>query len=65
MKETEEKRNQLNLELRNVLAIIDMIDGVSNNYENYVENTLNEDQFLDQQIKLIREVKNRLLNIFK
>lgn len=65
MKETEEKRNQLNLELRNVLAIIDMIDGVSNNYENYVENTLNEDQFLDQQIKLIREIKNRLLNIFK
>lgn len=43
----EEKKNKLNLELRSLLAIIDMIDGNKKNYENYIINTLNEEQFLD------------------
>ncbi len=61
----EEKKNKLNLELRSLLAIIDMIDGNKKNYENYIINTLNEEQFLDQQIKLVSEAKERLINIFK
>lgn len=61
----EEKKNKLNLELRSLLAIIDMIDGNKKNYENYIINTLNEEHFLDQQIKLVSEAKERLINIFK
>lgn len=61
----EEKKNKLNLELRSLLAIIDMIDGNKKNYEDYIINTLNEEQFLDQQIKLVSEAKERLMNIFK
>ena len=65
MNEIEHKRNQLNLDLRSLLAIIDMIDGKTKDYEDYVENTLNESQFLDQQLQLVVEAKNRLLGIFK
>lgn len=65
MNEIEQKRNQLNLDLRSLLAIIDMIDGKTKDYEDYVENTLNESQFLDQQLQLVVEAKNRLLSIFK
>lgn len=65
MNEIEQKRNQLNLDLRSLLAIIDMIDGKTKDYEDYVENTLNESQFLDQQLQLVVEAKNRLLGIFK
>lgn len=65
MTETEEKRNKLNLEIRSLLSIIDFIDGTSNEYEDYITNSLDENGFLDQQIKLIMEAKERLLNIFK
>lgn len=65
MNETEEKRNKLNLEIRSLLSIIDFIDGISNEYEDYITNSLDENGFLDQQIKLIMEAKERLLNIFK
>ena len=65
MNEIEQKRNQLNLDLISLLAIIDMIDGKTKDYEDYVENTLNESQFLDQQLQLVVEAKNRLLGIFK
>ncbi len=61
----EEKRNQINLELRLLLSIIDMIDGVENQYPDYVENTMTEEEFLDQQLMLVVEAKTRLLNIFK
>ena len=63
--EIESKRNELNLDIRGVLAIIDMIDGKTRKYEDYVENTLNENDFLDQQIKLTKEIKERLISIFK
>ena len=63
--EIEDKRNQLNLELRSLLAIIDLIDGKNVIYEDYISNSLDEIGFLNQQMKLIIDAKNRLLNVFK
>ena len=61
----EEKKNALNFEIRALLSIIDMIDGVSNEYPDYVENSLTEEEFLDQQTMLAREARERLSNMFK
>lgn len=61
----EEKRNKLNLEIRKILAIIDMIDGNKKEYEDYETNSLNEIGFLDQQLKLVKEIEDRLVTIFK
>lgn len=61
----EEKRNKLNLDIRDILAVIDLIDGKEKEYEDYITNSLDENGFLDQQIKLVEEVKERLINIFK
>lgn len=61
----EEKRNELNLEIRKILAIIDMIDGNKKEYEDYEINSLNEIDFLDQQLKLVKEIEDRLVSIFK
>ena len=61
----EEKRNKLNLDIRGILAVIDLIDGKEKEYEDYITNSLDENGFLDQQIKLVEEVKERLINIFK
>ena len=65
MNKVEEKRNKLNLELRGLLAVIDLIDGLKGEYLDYEENTLNEEVFLDEQLKLVAEAKSRLVNIFK
>ena len=65
MNSIEEKRNILNLEIRKILGIIDLIDGKQNNYEDYITNSLDENGFLDQQIKLVKEANERLVNIFK
>lgn len=62
---TEEKRNKLNLEIRSLLSIIDLIDGNNKEYEDYITNSLDEIEFLEQQIKLVNEAKERLINIFK
>ena len=56
---------QLNLDIRGILAVIDLIDGKEKEYEDYITNSLDENGFLDQQIKLVEEVKERLINIFK
>ena len=61
----EEKRNKLNLEIRSLLSIIDLIDGNNKEYEDYITNSLDEIEFLEQQIKLVNEAKERLINIFK
>lgn len=61
----EEKRNELNLSIRELLAIIDMIDGNTAEHKNYIENTLSEYDFLTQQIELVNNAKTRMLNIFK
>lgn len=61
----EEKRNELNLEIRGLLAVIDLIDGNKKEYEDYIANSLNEIGFLEQQIKLVNEAKERLISVFK
>lgn len=61
----EEKRNELNLEIRGLLAVIDLIDGNKKEYEDYITNSLNEIGFLEQQIKLVNEAKERLISVFK
>lgn len=65
MKQVEELKNQLNLELRSLLLIIDMIDGLKGEYLDYKENSLDEEKFLLEQLKLVVEAKTRLTNIFK
>ena len=61
----ENLRNQLNLEIISVLTIMDMIDLKKKNYDNYIKNSLNEEEFLKKQIELVQDLKNRLVNIFK
>lgn len=61
----EEKRNELNLEIRGLLAVIDLIDGNKKEYEDYITNSLNEIGFLEQQIKLVNGAKERLISVFK
>ncbi len=61
----EEKRNKLNLDIRGILSVIDLIDGKEKEYEDYITNSLDENGFLDQQLKLVNEAKERLINIFK
>ncbi len=65
MNDIESKKNELNLEIRSLLAIIDMIDGISYDYPNYEEGTLNESDYLDQQRLLVADAKDRLMKIFK
>jgi len=61
----EEKRNRLNLEIRSLLSLVDMIDGQKKEYSDYKINSLNEEEYLDEQIKLIEDAKNRIINLFK
>lgn len=65
MNQVEEKRNKLNLEIRELLSVIDMIDGKKEEYVDYKENTMNEEEFLNQQIHLVNIAKTRIINIFK
>lgn len=65
MNEIEEKKNKLNLELRLLLNLIDIIDGLKGDYNNYESMSLDDVEYLDEQIKLVIEAKTRLLNIFK
>lgn len=62
---TEEKRNQLNLDLRIILGLIELIDGDKKEYENYITNSLTEEDFLNQQQILVTQIKDRLLHILK
>lgn len=65
MNPIEEKRNKLNLEIRILLSLIDVIDGKPEEYLDYKENSMKEEQFLDEQIKLVVGAKNRIMDIFK
>lgn len=60
----EEKRNQINLELRKTLYLIDIIDGNEHDYPDY-EEELSEEEFLDQQLLLATEIRDRLQRVFK
>lgn len=59
----EEKRNELNLELRKLLSLLDMIDGMKNDYPDYNEE-LSEEEFLEQQLMLAVEARDRLQRVF-
>ena len=61
----EEKRDKLNFELRSLLSIISIIDGLDYEYENYKLGDLTEDEFLSQQLTLITDAKIRLIDVFK
>ena len=65
MNHVEIKRNQLNLRIRELLSVVDMIDGLNGEYVDYKENSLNEEEFLNEQIKLVNLAKERLINLFK
>lgn len=65
MSNIEKLKNQLNLELRELLAVVDMIDGETKKYKDYKEDALDEEAYLEEQLKLVVEAKNRLINIFK
>lgn len=60
----EEKRNQINLELRKALYLIDLIDGDKHDYPDY-DKELTEEEFLDQQLLLATEIRDRIQRIFK
>lgn len=61
----EDKKNKLNLEIRELNTIISMIDGIQKKYPDYKENTMNEEDFLDEQINMVVDIKQRLINVFK
>lgn len=63
--EVENIRNKLNFEIRSLLSVIDLIDGKTREYENYIPDTLNEEGYLYQQLSLVEEAKKRLTDIFK
>ncbi len=60
----EEKRNQINLELRKALYLIDLIDGDKHEYPDY-DKELTEEEFLNQQLLLATEIRDRLQRVFK
>lgn len=61
----EKKRNELNLEIRCVLEIIEFIDGIKIKYPDYKSNSMTEEMYLEQQIEIVNSAKERLLKIFK
>jgi hypothetical protein len=62
----EEKKDRLNLELRMTLSILDMIDGVDRVYPNYCsDSNISEDEYIEQQLLLASEIRDRLINVFK
>ena len=64
-KEIEAKRNELNMLIRKALYIMDLVDGKHHDYDNYTEGSLNENDFLKQQIELMQELVTRHQAIFK
>lgn len=61
----EEIKNKINLEIRGLLAIIDMIEGETKEYPDYKIGELTEEEYLKQHLLLVTDAKNRLINIFK
>ena len=60
----EETRNKINLELRKALYLIDIIDGDKHEYPDY-DKELTEEEFLEQQLLLASEIRDRLQRIFQ
>lgn len=61
----EDLRNKLNCEIRIVLSMVDILDGKTRDYEDYQEYALLEKEYLEQQLELVSEIKERLREIFK
>lgn len=61
----EDKKNKLNFEIRQLLTVIDLIDGLNEDYPDYINGTLDEEHYLNEQIILVEKAKNRLVNVFK
>ncbi len=59
------KRVILNLEVLDLLKVMDVIDGKTNNLESYDVSSMAESEFLEKEISLVREIRTRLENIFK
>ena len=59
------KRLILDLAAKDLAKIMNTIDGKNIDYSTYKVKGLNESDFLDLEIKLITETKERLENIFK
>lgn len=66
MIDIEKKRNELNLELRRLLAVLDLVDGNNRKYPDYIEGSgMTEEEFINQQLMLVIDAKDRLVNVFK
>ena len=65
MDNIEYKKDKLDLLMREILEIIKIIDNLQVTYENYEQNTLTEEEFLDKQILMAADAKYRLLDLFK
>lgn len=62
----EEMKDKLNFELRSTLSILDLIDGVDRKYMDYKAYTdVKEEEYIEQQLILAVEIKDRLIKIFK
>lgn len=62
----EEMKDKLNLELRGTLSILNMIDGIDREYSDYRFNSnISEEEYIEQQLLLAAEIKDRLIKIFK
>ena len=62
----EEKREQLNYELHHLLNVIEIIYGLKGDYLKYKDyEGVDEAKYLEEQIKLVVDAKDRLMNIFK
>ena len=63
--EIEEKKNELNIAIRELLMLIDFIDGTQEKYTDYIPNSLNDLDYLNQQLALVKKAKDKLVAIFK
>ncbi|MGM9879047.1 MAG: hypothetical protein ACI31R_03390 [Bacilli bacterium] len=62
----EDKKNELNLNLRKILRLLDIINDMKDvPYPNYEPGTLTDEEYFDQQNALAIEINDRLTNIFK
>lgn len=61
----EEKKNKLNYDLRYIMEIVKLVDGIEDNPDDYIAGTLNDADYLDQQIRIAEKIKNRMVAVFK
>ena len=58
--------DHLNLEIRELLGVIDfIIQAEKKDYFNYEPNKCSNKEYLFEQYKMVREAKEKLINIFK